>query len=60
MPPCWTNTDAETEVCAVYGQTCDGLDTISPSEELSDLAIDDLVYSENISAYSSASSTWFN
>jgi ornithine decarboxylase len=51
---------AETEVCAVYGQTCDGLDTISQSEELPDLAIDDLVYSENIGAYSSASSTWFN
>ena len=51
---------AETEVCAVYGQTCDGLDTISQSEELPDLAIDDLVYSENIGAYSNASSTWFN
>jgi ornithine decarboxylase len=51
---------AETEVCAVYGQTCDGLDTISQSEQLPDLAIDDLVYSENIGAYSNASSTWFN
>jgi ornithine decarboxylase len=50
----------KTEVCAVYGQTCDGLDTISQSEELPDLAIDDLVYSENIGAYSNASSTWFN
>ncbi len=49
-----------TEICAVFGQTCDGLDTISQSEELPDLAIDDLVYSENIGAYSNASSTWFN
>jgi ornithine decarboxylase len=50
----------KTEVCAVYGQTCDGLDTISQSEQLPDLAIDDLVFSENIGAYSNASSTWFN
>ncbi len=25
-----------TEICAVFGQTCDGLDTISQSEELPD------------------------
>ncbi len=49
-----------TEICAVFGQTCDGLDTISQSEELPDLDIEDLVYSENIGAYSNASSTWFN
>lgn len=49
-----------TEVSAVFGQTCDGLDTISQSEPLPDLEIDDLVYSENIGAYSNASSTWFN
>ena len=49
-----------TEVCAVFGQTCDALDTISLSEELPDLEIEDLVYSENIGAYSSASATWFN
>jgi ornithine decarboxylase len=48
------------EVSAVFGQTCDGLDTISQSEELPDLKIGDLVYSENIGAYSNASSTWFN
>jgi ornithine decarboxylase len=48
------------EVCAVYGQTCDGLDVISQSEQLPDLEIDDLLYAENIGAYSSASSTWFN
>jgi len=50
----------KTEVCAVFGQTCDGLDTISQSEELPVLEIDDLAYSENIGAYSNASSTWFN
>jgi len=50
----------KTEICAVFGQTCDGLDTISQSEELPDLEIEDLVYSENIGAYSSASATWFN
>jgi ornithine decarboxylase len=50
----------ETEICTVFGQTCDGLDTISHAEELPDLALDDLVYAENIGAYSTASSTWFN
>jgi ornithine decarboxylase len=50
----------KTEISAVFGQTCDGLDTISQSEELPELEVDDLVYSENIGAYSNASSTWFN
>jgi ornithine decarboxylase len=49
-----------TEVCAVFGQTCDALDTISLSEILPDLEIEDLVFSQNIGAYSSASATWFN
>lgn len=49
-----------TEVSAVFGQTCDGLDSISQSEELPDLEIEDLVYSEKIGAYSNASATWFN
>jgi ornithine decarboxylase len=48
------------EVSAVFGQTCDGLDTISQSEALPDLQLDDLVYSEDIGAYSNASATWFN
>lgn len=48
------------EICAVFGQTCDALDKISLSEELPDLEVDDLVYSRNIGAYSSASATWFN
>ncbi len=49
-----------TEICSVFGQTCDGLDTLSLSEELPDLELDDLVYAENIGAYASASATWFN
>lgn len=50
----------KTEICAVFGQTCDALDTISLSEELPPLEIEDLVYAQNIGAYSSASATWFN
>ena len=52
--------DGPTEICAVFGQTCDGLDTISLSEELPDLSLDDLVYAENIGAYAGASATRFN
>jgi ornithine decarboxylase len=48
------------EICAVFGQTCDALDTISLSEDLPDLQLDDLLYCEAIGAYSSASATWFN
>ena len=50
----------KTEICAVFGQTCDALDTISLSEELPEMEIEELVYAENIGAYSSASATWFN
>jgi ornithine decarboxylase len=50
----------KTEISAVFGQTCDALDTISLSEDLPDLQLGDLVYSENIGAYSNASATWFN
>jgi ornithine decarboxylase len=50
----------EREMCTVFGQTCDGMDTIVQSEALPPLEIDDLVYSEQIGAYSNASSTWFN
>ena len=49
-----------TEMCTVFGQTCDGMDTIAQSEQLPPLDIDDLLYSEDIGAYSNASSTWFN
>ena len=49
-----------TQICAVFGPTCDALDTISLTEELPELELGDLVYSENIGAYSHASSTNFN
>ncbi len=49
-----------TQICAVFGPTCDALDTISLTEELPELNLGDLVYSENIGAYSHASSTNFN
>jgi len=49
-----------TQISAVFGPTCDALDTISLTEELPDLNLGDLVYSENIGAYSHASSTTFN
>jgi ornithine decarboxylase len=48
------------QICSVFGPTCDALDTISLAEELPDLKLGDLVYSENIGAYSHASSTFFN
>jgi len=49
-----------TQICSVFGPTCDALDTISLAEELPDLEMGDLLYAENIGAYSSASSTSFN
>jgi ornithine decarboxylase len=52
--------DGEKKVSAVFGPTCDALDTISIAEELPELEIGDLVYAENIGAYSHASSTYFN
>ena len=47
-------------ISAVFGPTCDALDTISQAEALPELKLGDLVYSENIGAYSHASSTYFN
>ena len=49
-----------TKMCAVFGPTCDALDTISLAEQLPDLEIGDYLYSEKIGAYSAASSTHFN
>jgi ornithine decarboxylase len=49
------------EVCAVVGPTCDSFDKISLSEQLpANLRIGDYLYTENIGAYSVASSTKFN
>ena len=49
-----------TQLSAVFGPTCDALDVISMAENLPALDRGDLVYSDNIGAYSSASSTYFN
>jgi ornithine decarboxylase len=49
------------QICSVFGPTCDALDTISLAEHLPEnLQIGDFLYSENIGAYSHASSTYFN
>jgi ornithine decarboxylase len=53
--------EGPTEICTVFGPTCDGLDVISMTEELpSVLERGDLLYSKNIGAYSGATSTYFN
>lgn len=49
-----------TQLCAVFGPTCDALDTISLAEQLPDLELGELLYTDNIGAYSAASSTHFN
>ena len=49
------------EIASVFGPTCDALDVVSMAEELpNNLELGDLLYSENIGAYSHASSTYFN
>jgi len=51
----------KTQICSVFGPTCDALDTITLSAELPEnLQLGDLVYTPNIGAYSQASSTYFN
>ena len=53
--------NGEKEVCAVVGQTCDSFDKISQSVSLpGNLKIGDYLLTENIGAYSIASSTKFN
>ena len=49
-----------TQICSVFGPTCDALDTLTLAAQLPDLDMGDLLYSENIGAYSAASSTSFN
>lgn len=49
-----------TQISSVFGPTCDALDTVSLAESLPELELGDLVYSENLGAYSHASSTHFN
>jgi ornithine decarboxylase len=52
--------EGPTQLCSVFGPTCDALDTISLAEQLPDMELGDLVYSENMGAYCAASSTFFN
>lgn len=49
-----------TQISTLAGPTCDSLDVISNTEELPELEIGDLLYVENIGAYSLASATQFN
>jgi len=50
-----------TQICSVFGPTCDALDVVSMAENLpGNLQRGDLLYSEQIGAYSHASSTYFN
>jgi ornithine decarboxylase len=54
--------------CSVFGPTCDGLDTLSENEYIHNtskvflplLEEGDFIYSENLGAYTTASSTHFN
>jgi ornithine decarboxylase len=49
------------EICAVVGPTCDSFDKITLSAQLpKNLEIGDRLYTENIGAYSTASTTRFN
>ncbi len=53
--------EGEPEVCAVVGPTCDSLDKITLSAQLpGDLDIGEYLWTENIGAYSTASTTRFN
>ncbi len=48
------------QLSTLAGPTCDSLDIIARGEDLPELEIGDIVYAENVGAYSSASSTDFN
>jgi ornithine decarboxylase len=53
--------EGENEICAVVGPTCDSFDKVSLSVELpGTLDVGDYLYTENIGAYSTASTTKFN
>ncbi|NQU10373.1 type III PLP-dependent enzyme [bacterium] len=49
------------QICSVFGPTCDALDVVSMAEQLpTNLQLGDLLFSEQIGAYSHASATYFN
>ncbi|MBM4045928.1 MAG: type III PLP-dependent enzyme [Planctomycetes bacterium] len=50
----------ELQISTLAGPTCDSFDIISRSEELPELDVGDIVYVDNIGAYSTASATHFN
>ena len=53
--------EGDQEICAVVGPTCDSFDKITLSADLpANLEIGDFLLTENIGAYSTASSTKFN
>ena len=49
-----------TQLSTLAGPTCDSLDIISSDEELPELDFGDLLFAQNIGAYSLASATTFN
>lgn len=50
-----------TQIASVFGPTCDALDVVSVAEDLPiNLDLGDLLFSENIGAYTTASATSFN
>lgn len=49
-----------TQLSSLAGPTCDSFDIIARGEEMPEMQIGDLVYVENIGAYSVASATTFN
>ncbi len=53
--------DGPKQICSVFGPTCDALDTVSLAEHLpEDLELGELLYSDDVGAYTHASSTYFN
>jgi ornithine decarboxylase len=53
--------EGDHEICAVVGPTCDSFDKITLSADLpANLEVGDFLLTENIGAYSTASSTKFN
>lgn len=49
-----------TQLSSLAGPTCDSFDIIARGEEMPEMQVGDLVYVENIGAYSTASATSFN
>src|SRR5262249_25362592 len=52
--------DGPTQLCSVFGPTCDALDTISMAEGLPAMGFGGFVIGQKLRAYSAASSTFFN